>query len=68
MKEEEENNNEESEASIGDVEEEEEEVVNQEIVQPYLFEACLIKRPGSPLLNLRVPRISADMKKHVTYI
>lgn len=35
--------------------------------RPYLSEAWLIKRPDSPLLNLKVPRVSAaaDMKKHL---
>lgn len=35
------------------------------VIRPYLSEAWLIKRPDSPLLNLRVPRVSAaaDMKK-----
>lgn len=39
------------------------------IVRPYLSEAWLIKRPDSPLLNLRIPRVStaADMKKHLMY-
>ncbi|KAJ9181604.1 hypothetical protein P3X46_009719 [Hevea brasiliensis] len=36
------------------------------VIRPYLSEAWLIKRPDSPLLNLRLPRVSAavDMKKH----
>ncbi|XP_060174547.1 uncharacterized protein LOC132605408 [Lycium barbarum] len=44
----------------------EEEDDKREIARPYLSEAWLIKRPDSPLLNLRIPRISAgaDMKKH----
>lgn len=35
--------------------------------RPYLSEAWLIRRPDSPLLNLRIPRNSkaADMKKHL---
>ncbi|XP_052173669.1 uncharacterized protein LOC127788988 [Diospyros lotus] len=39
------------------------------ILRPYLSEAWLIKRPDSPLLNLRLPRVSAaaDMKKHLRY-
>ncbi|CAK7342992.1 unnamed protein product [Dovyalis caffra] len=39
------------------------------IIRPYLSEAWLIKRPDSPLLNLRVPRVStaADMKKHLKF-
>lgn len=38
------------------------------VMRPYLSEAWLIKRPDSPLLNLRIPtRVSttADMKKHL---
>ncbi|KAG4184108.1 hypothetical protein ERO13_A09G151150v2 [Gossypium hirsutum] len=37
------------------------------VIRPYLSEAWLIKRPDSPLLNLKVPRVSAaaDMKKHL---
>ena len=48
---------------IEEVEEEEEKV----IARPYLSEAWLIKRPDSPLLNLKIPRVSAsaDMKKHL---
>ncbi|XVF55444.1 hypothetical protein PTKIN_Ptkin06aG0036400 [Pterospermum kingtungense] len=51
-----------------DVEQEEEEVVRG-VRRPYLSEAWLIKRPDSPLLNLKVPRISAaaDMKKHLKF-
>lgn len=39
------------------------------IIRPYLSESWLIKRPDSPLLNLRVPRVSvaADMKKHLKF-
>lgn len=39
------------------------------IVRPYLSESWLIKRPDSPLLNLRVPRVSvaADMKIHLKF-
>ncbi|XP_009784159.1 uncharacterized protein LOC107831488 [Nicotiana tabacum] len=46
-----------------------EEEDKREIVRPYLSEAWLIKKPDSPLLNMRVPRISAatDMKKHLRY-
>ncbi|KAK9127284.1 hypothetical protein Syun_016081 [Stephania yunnanensis] len=36
--------------------------------RPYLSEAWLIKRPDSPLLNLRIPRIkgtSSDVKKQI---
>ncbi|KAG5253181.1 peroxidase [Salix suchowensis] len=41
----------------------------RDTIRPYLSEAWLIKRPNSPLLNLRVPRISAatDMKKHLMF-
>lgn len=42
--------------------------VEVEVTRPYLSEAWLIKRPDSPLLNLRLPtRVSsaADMKKHL---
>ncbi|XP_010253606.1 PREDICTED: uncharacterized protein LOC104594811 [Nelumbo nucifera] len=37
--------------------------------RPYLSEAWLIKRPDSPLLNLRLPRASAtaEMKKHLRF-
>ncbi|KAL6336340.1 hypothetical protein AAG906_014510 [Vitis piasezkii] len=47
------------------IEEEEEE--ERAVVRPYLSEAWLIKRPDSPLLNLKMPRVSAsaDMKKHL---
>ncbi|WRX23562.1 hypothetical protein QQP08_016049 [Theobroma cacao] len=39
------------------------------VVRPYLSETWLIKRPDSPLLNLRVPRVyaAADMKKHLKF-
>lgn len=39
------------------------------IMRPYLSEAWLIRRPDSPLLNLRIPRASAaaDMKKHLKH-
>lgn len=38
-------------------------------IRPYLSEAWLIRRPDSPLLNLRVPRASpaAEMKQHLRY-
>ncbi|MCD7449953.1 hypothetical protein HAX54_002478 [Datura stramonium] len=54
--------------SINDIVAEQEDD-KREIVRPYLSEAWLIKRPDSPLLNLRIPRISAasDMKKHLRY-
>lgn len=37
------------------------------ISRPYLSEAWLIRKPNSPLLNLRVPKLSAasEMKKHL---
>ncbi|XP_002519556.3 uncharacterized protein LOC8284549 [Ricinus communis] len=39
------------------------------IIRPYLSEAWLIRRPDSPLLNLRLPKVSAaaDMKKHLKF-
>ncbi|KAK6943773.1 hypothetical protein RJ641_024875 [Dillenia turbinata] len=39
------------------------------VTRPYLSEAWLIRRPDSPLLNLRVPRVStaADTKKHLRF-
>ncbi|XP_068669502.1 uncharacterized protein [Aristolochia californica] len=41
------------------------------ITRPYLSEAWLINRPNSPLLDLRMPPISAasgaDMKKHLRF-
>ncbi|XP_058110192.1 uncharacterized protein LOC131253264 isoform X4 [Magnolia sinica] len=41
------------------------------VSRPYLSEAWLINRPDSPLLNLRIPLISAasgtDMKKHLRF-
>ncbi|XP_075509269.1 uncharacterized protein LOC142545780 [Primulina tabacum] len=39
------------------------------VMRPYLSEAWLIKRPESPLLNLRIPRVStaANMKKHLKF-
>ncbi|KAI3983388.1 hypothetical protein MKX01_013455 [Papaver californicum] len=46
-------------------ENEEEEIVER----PYLSEAWLIKKPNSPLLNLRMPAVSAsnDMKNHLRF-
>ncbi|KAK8553782.1 hypothetical protein V6N13_072720 [Hibiscus sabdariffa] len=37
------------------------------VMRPYFSEAWLIRRPDSPLLNLKIPRVSAadDMKKHL---
>ncbi|KAI5665317.1 hypothetical protein M9H77_24640 [Catharanthus roseus] len=54
---------------VNDETEEEEEEGKGVIIRPYLSEAWLIKRPDSPLLNLRIPRVStaADMKKHLKY-
>ncbi|XWS66911.1 hypothetical protein CRYUN_Cryun05aG0241200 [Craigia yunnanensis] len=48
-----------------DIEQEEE----KGVIRPYLSEAWLIKRPDSPLLNLKVPTVSAaaDMKKHLKF-
>lgn len=39
------------------------------VLRPYLSESWLIKRPDSPLLNLKLPReyATADMKKHLRY-
>jgi hypothetical protein len=47
--------------------EEEHKTEKARITRPYLSEAWLIKRPDSPLLNLRIPRVSTatDMKKHL---
>lgn len=47
----------------------EEAEAEQPMVRPYLSEAWLIRRPDSPLLNLRIPRdcTAADMKKHLRY-
>ncbi|KAL3531917.1 hypothetical protein ACH5RR_005438 [Cinchona calisaya] len=57
-----------------EIEDEDSEEIKQhststKITRPYLSEAWLIKRPDSPLLNLRIPRVSnaADMKKHLKY-
>ncbi|KAI8014668.1 hypothetical protein LOK49_LG05G00671 [Camellia lanceoleosa] len=51
---------------IGEEEREGEEE-KRSVMRPYLSEAWDIKRPDSPLLNLRLPRVSAagDMKKHL---
>lgn len=42
---------------------------NDVLMRPYLSEAWLINRPDSPLLNLRIPRVStaANMKNHLKY-
>ena len=39
----------------------------RDIARPYLSEAWTINRPNSPLLNLRMPRVSSttDMKNHL---
>ncbi|CAK9179625.1 unnamed protein product [Ilex paraguariensis] len=54
-----------------DIEEEEEEEDGEErgVMRPYLSEAWLIRRPDSPLLNFRIPRVTtaAEMKKHIRY-
>ena len=49
--------------------EEDEEERSGLVSRPYLSEAWLIKRPSSPLLNLKVPRVSeaSDMKKHLRF-
>ncbi|QCD97900.1 hypothetical protein DEO72_LG6g2613 [Vigna unguiculata] len=41
----------------------------RDIMRPYLSEAWLIKRPDSPLLNLKIPKrcSSANMKKHLRF-
>ncbi|KDP29097.1 hypothetical protein JCGZ_16486 [Jatropha curcas] len=56
--------NNEEEDEVRDEKEEE-----KEIMRPYLSEAWIIKRPDSPLLNLRLPRVyaAADMKKHLKF-
>ncbi|ERN12187.1 hypothetical protein AMTR_s00034p00131640 [Amborella trichopoda] len=49
-------------------EEEEEEAENEQVRRPYLSEAWLIRRPDSPLLNLRMPPPTAagtEMKRHL---
>ncbi|XP_057984179.1 uncharacterized protein LOC131168615 [Malania oleifera] len=53
--------------TISTSDEEVEEEQRCRIVRPYLSEAWLIKRPNSPLLNMRVPTSSssADMKRHL---
>ncbi|KAI3965506.1 hypothetical protein MKW92_016584 [Papaver armeniacum] len=51
-------------------EENEEEEGEEEVVErPYLSEAWLIKKPNSPLLNLRMPHVTAsnDMKNHLKF-
>lgn len=41
----------------------------RDIMRPYLSEAWLIKRPDSPLLNIKIPKrcSSANMKKHLLF-
>ncbi|KAF5737566.1 hypothetical protein HS088_TW13G00451 [Tripterygium wilfordii] len=48
---------------------EEEDEEERRVMRPYLSEAWLIKRPNSPLLNLKVPRVyaAADMKRHLIF-
>ncbi|PIM97219.1 hypothetical protein CDL12_30313 [Handroanthus impetiginosus] len=38
-------------------------------IRPYLSEAWVVRRPDSPLINLKIPRVSTaeDMKKHLKY-
>lgn len=51
-----------------DVEDEEDKDEERKgIMRPYLSEAWLIKRPDSPLLSLRIPRVctTEDMKKQL---
>lgn len=64
-------NSESDEASKDDVdqyiEDEEDNEVNKGVMRPYLSEAWLINRPDSPLLNLRMPRVSKDMKSHLKF-
>ncbi|KAJ7976983.1 Rna exonuclease 3 [Quillaja saponaria] len=40
---------------------------SRSVIRPYLSEAWLIRKPDSPLLNLRMPKVStaADMKKYI---
>lgn len=47
----------------------EEEEEKRDIMRPYLSEAWLIKRPDSPLLNLKIPKrcSSSNMKKHLRF-
>ncbi|KAJ8899717.1 hypothetical protein K2173_019416 [Erythroxylum novogranatense] len=47
----------------------EEEEEKEGAIRPYLSEAWLITRPDSPLLNLRLPKVStaSDMKKHLRF-
>lgn len=50
-------------------EEEDEEEKRDVIMRPYLSEAWLIKRPDSPLLNLKIPKpcSASNMKKHLRF-
>ncbi|KAJ1395963.1 hypothetical protein SESBI_32932 [Sesbania bispinosa] len=52
---------------MNDVEAEEEK--RDDIMRPYLSEAWLIKRPDSPLLNLKIPKpcSASNMKKHLRF-
>ncbi|KAL9331950.1 hypothetical protein ACSQ67_001560 [Phaseolus vulgaris] len=53
----------------GDYIEADEDEGKRDIMRPYLSEAWLIKRPDSPLLNLKIPKrcSSANMKKHLRF-
>lgn len=55
--------------TVGDNKVKENEEDNRDIMRPYLSEAWLIKRPDSPLLNLKVPKLcsSSHMKKHLRF-
>ncbi|KAK3021364.1 hypothetical protein RJ639_045997 [Escallonia herrerae] len=49
-----------------EIEQEDDDAEEENRMRPYLSEAWLIKRPDSPLLNMRIPRgTAADMKKHL---
>lgn len=41
----------------------------RDIMRPYLSEAWLIKRPDSPLLNMKIPKScsASNMKKHIRF-
>ncbi|KAK2977574.1 hypothetical protein RJ640_007210 [Escallonia rubra] len=51
----------------GEIEHEHDDAQEENRMRPYLSEAWLINRPDSPLLNMRIPRVSTavDMKKHL---
>ncbi|XP_065856559.1 uncharacterized protein [Euphorbia lathyris] len=68
--EEDEDENEDEDSDIVRDEEEEEDDDEKGIMRPYLSEAWLIRRPNSPLLNLKLPRgdsADSDMKKHLKF-